>query len=73
MRAVERFVAFCPPTTVRARLARPMPWRERVTCFFGSRDVRAGDLVRREFLLRGGKAARPTRIAAAIARDPMVR
>ena len=68
--AVDRFIAASPPERGFGRLARRQSsWRERLARVLVARHVRAGDLVRRELLLRGAPAGRPVRICAAIERD----
>lgn len=73
IRALDRFIALCPPERGFGRLARPQAtWRERLGGLFAGRQVRAGDLVRRELLLGNGQG-RPVRVVAAIGRDPVLK
>jgi hypothetical protein len=73
--ALDRFIAASPADRGFGRLAsRPARLGERLVRLLGSREVRAGDLVRRDLLLRGGTPpGRPARVSAAIERGTIGR
>jgi hypothetical protein len=75
IRTLDRFIAASPADRGFGRLARrPAALRDRLLRVLGSRDVRAGDLVRRDLLLRGGTGlGRPVRVSAVLGRDAVVR
>jgi len=71
MAALDRFVALSPPDRGLGRLQRIGSWRARLRSLAPTRQVQAGDLVRRDLLLRNaGAPQRAARIPAAIARAP---
>jgi hypothetical protein len=69
---LEHFIALSPPDHGFGRLVRRgSPWRRWLNHFFGSKQVQAGDLMRREILIHGGsRLKRPARVQATIERDP---
>ena len=75
IRTLDRFIAASPADRGFGRLARrPAAPAERLFRLVGSRDVRAGDLVRRDLLLRGGpRLGRPVRVSAVLERDAAFR
>ena len=71
MAALDRFVALSPPDRELGRLQRTGSWRARLRSFVPTRHIQAGDLVRRDLLLRNAGAPRQAaRIPAAISRPP---
>jgi hypothetical protein len=71
MGALDRFVALSPPESGLGRLRRLGAWRARLRALVAARQVQAGDLVRRDLLLRSAEApGRAARIPAAIVRAP---
>jgi hypothetical protein len=68
--AVDRFIALSPMDRGFGRLARRQTLPDRLRGLAGGRQVRAGDLLRRELLLANGvRRPRPARIAAVVDRD----
>jgi hypothetical protein len=74
VRVLERFIALSPPERRFGRLLRRSGGLAgalaRLPVLFGTRRIRAGDLVHRS-LLEGGGARRPARVGAVIERDPV--
>jgi hypothetical protein len=72
--ALDRFISASPAERRFGRLARRRaPFAERLVGILGFREVRAGDIVHRDLLLRGAPAGRPIRVSAAIERGTMFR
>jgi hypothetical protein len=75
IRALDCFIAASPADRGFGRLARrPAALGERFLRLLGSREIQAGDVVRRDLLLRSGKRpGRPVRVSALIERDAVFR
>jgi len=72
--ALDQFFAASPPDCGFGRLRRPTSWFARMRGLAGAQQVRAGDLLRRDLLLRSDvPPGRPARVLAAIDRYPVLR